>query len=152
MTAAWQGTPVISPLGITAGCEERAMFAGEGPNNPLAIEDRYAYATGQLRNAAASAIIKNSPGFLKGISLGVLGTLATATHLVIFDNIAASGTVAAYIPLANRDFIECDFEFYSGLTIATVALSLDGAGNLAGGTAVITPAVTWAINYNCIYR
>ena len=131
---------------------ETGLFAGEGPNPPLAVEDRYTYSSGQVRNASTSAVIKAGPGFLKGIGINILGTLATATHLAIFDNTAASGTVAKYIPLANKDFVECDFEFYTGLSICAVTLGLDGSGNLTGGTSVVTPAVTWAIDYAVIYR
>lgn len=152
MADPWAVSKNLQNAGVTENCIEVGTFAGEGANLPLAVEDRYTYASGQLRNAGASAVIKSGAGFLKGISLNVLGILATATHLVIFDNTAASGTVAKYIPLANKDFVECDFEFYTGLAIAPVTLGLDGSGNLTGGTAVVTPAVTWAIDYTAIYR
>lgn len=140
---------------------ETGLFAGEGPNLPLAVEDRYTYdqiiftLTGSTAPyATTSKVVKSAPGFLKSLIITGLGAAATgATHLFIYDNTAASGLPIDIIPRPAAGVnlqIEFNHEFYSGLAIAI--------GTIAVATATVTPtlaavgALDQAVDVLTIYR
>ena len=140
---------------------ETGLFAGEGPNLPLAVEDRYTYdqtiftASGSTAPYATNAkVVKAGPGFLKSLIITGLGAVATgATHLFVYDNTAASGVPIDIIPRPATGVnlqIEFNHEFYTGLSI--------GLGTIAVATATVTPtlaavgAVDQAVDVLAIYR
>lgn len=70
----------------------------------------------QRLNAAATTTLKTGPGILHGITIGLLGTVAST--VTVYDNTAASGTILAVVNslLLSGSFLY-DIPFTTGLTI-----------------------------------
>lgn len=91
-----------------------------------------------LTNASFTAIIKSAPGFMRGVTITTHGTLS-ATHLVIYDNTAASGTVILDViklpPTTETKWIDEDTLFVTGLSVAlcTVNATTGAVTNAAAG-------------------
>jgi|GEM_PF-4826347 len=140
---------------------EQGLGPGEGPNLPLAVEERFVLdqtiftLTGSTAPYATNnRVIKAAPGFVKRITVVGLGAAASgATHIFVYDNTAASGIPVDVIPrpaTGSVISITYDEDFYVGITI--------GIGTLAVATASITPtlaavgAADQAIQVNVAYR
>jgi hypothetical protein len=103
-----------------------------------------------LTNGVATASVKTSPGFVKGVTVTVLGAIVTPTHLAIYDNTAASGTLLELIALdttGKTTWIDTDCLATTGIYLATVTVA-----NATGVPTNAAPAASTSVVVGIAYR
>ena len=144
------------PLNTTSGglntFETAAM--GYDPSTgrtPVEMTNNCQFAA--LTTASSTLVAKSAPGFLRSLSITVLGTLAGATHLALYDNTSASGSALLHVialPAGGAPTIQVPMDclFNTGLSIATCTM----AGNVATPTNTVPSGSTATVAVNLSYR
>ncbi len=91
-----------------------SLLAGEDQtNNLISVEQRY---LADEITANTTTVVKGSPGFLKGI---VIGTVGTGETIAIYNNTSAAAPRITLITPTAPGFIEIDALMGTGITVVT---------------------------------
>lgn len=102
-----------------------------------------------LTNSTYTAVVKAAPGYVKGVTISTHGTV-TATHLVIYDNTAASGSniidLLKLPPTTETLWIDEDTLATTGISIALCTVN-PTTGAITNAAAGPSGCVTCSIAY-----
>lgn len=145
------GTPLNTNAGSLATFETSSMgFDPSTGRTPVELANNAGYVV--LSSTNATSVVKAAPGFLHAVSITVAGALATATHLALYDNTAASGTALLgmiTLPAGGAPSVTVQLNelFTSGLSIAPVTLAA-----ATGSPSNVAPTTGYSVLVTVAYR
>jgi hypothetical protein len=156
MTDQWEGSIGNVTAGRVGDSFEQTATGYDPSIGRVVVEQSNNAGVAFLNNVNNGVVtVKASPGYIHDVNVLLLGALSgAATHIVMWDNTAGSGTVLGIIPLASVPTIPNwpqHVLFTTGLTFTLNTLALDGTGALTI-SANIDPPSTFAYQVECAYR